>query len=81
MTIWIIIIIILLLVTIFSIQNAAPVAISFVFWKFEASLAIIIFLSVLIGFIIGGIIAFSFRGSRNKQINTNNKESGNTKKD
>ncbi|MCX5806008.1 MAG: lipopolysaccharide assembly protein LapA domain-containing protein [Proteobacteria bacterium] len=81
MMISIVVIIILLLVTIFSIQNAAPVAVSFIFWKFEASLAIIVFLSVLIGFIIGGIIAFSFQRSRYKLIHTNNKESGNIKKD
>jgi lipopolysaccharide assembly protein A len=81
MTISIVVIIILLLVTIFSIQNAAPVAISFILWKFEASLAIIVFLSVLIGFIIGSIIAFSFQRSRYKRIHINNKDSGNIKKD
>ncbi|MDZ4164469.1 MAG: lipopolysaccharide assembly protein LapA domain-containing protein [Smithellaceae bacterium] len=47
------ILIIIALVTIFSVQNAAPVAISFLFWKFEASLAIIIFLMVISGIIIG----------------------------
>lgn len=43
-------------VAIFSVQNAVPVAITFLFWKFEASLAIVIFLSVLSGVIAGTII-------------------------
>ncbi|MEW6163373.1 MAG: LapA family protein [Nitrospirota bacterium] len=51
--------VIVTLVTIFSVQNAKPVAISFLFWRFEASLAIVIFLSVLTGVIIASIIATS----------------------
>lgn len=47
---------IIFLVTVFSVQNAAPVAISFLFWKFEASLAILIYLLVLLGAGLGMII-------------------------
>ena len=80
MSILIVVIIILLLVTIFSVQNAAPVAISFFFWKFAASLAIVVFLSVLIGVIIGSILVFSLRISRNKQTCAGNKDNESTKK-
>ncbi len=45
-------------VTIFSVQNASPVAISFFFWKFEASLAIIIFFCLLCGIIIGAALVY-----------------------
>ena len=72
----VLIIILLAIVTIFSVQNAAIVTISFIFWKFEASLAIVIFLSVLLGVITGGIIVLSIRASKKKQIDT-----GNTTKD
>ena len=48
--------IIVVTVAIFSVQNAMPVAITFLFWKFEASLAIVIFLSVIAGMITGAII-------------------------
>ena len=48
-------------VTVFSVQNAIPVVISFFFWKFEASLAIVILLSVLAGVVIGVIGASLFR--------------------
>ena len=44
------------LVTIFSVQNASPVAVTFLFWDFQASLAIVIFLSTLIGAVIGAIV-------------------------
>ena len=57
----VLVLIIMALVAIFSVQNAIPVAISFFFWKFEASLAIVIFLSVLTGIVTGLIIAFLFR--------------------
>ncbi len=49
------------IVAIFSVQNAMPVAITFLFWKFEASLAIVIFLSVLAGIIAGAIIVSLLR--------------------
>ncbi len=48
---------VIIIVAIFSVQNALPVAITFFFWKFEASLAIIVFLSALCGLIAGLIIS------------------------
>ena len=69
----ILILIIIAVVTIFSVQNAMPVAISFLHWRFEASLAIVVFLSVLCGIILGVIFAFMFRkkplaGKKDKDI-------------
>ena len=58
----IILLIVLFLVAVFSVQNAVPVAITFFLWKFEASLAIVVFLSVLCGMIAGAIIALLIRG-------------------
>jgi uncharacterized integral membrane protein len=51
-------VLIIAVVTIFSVQNASAVAITFLSWHFQLSLAIVIFLSTLIGVIIGAI-AFS----------------------
>jgi uncharacterized integral membrane protein len=51
------ILVIIVLVAIFSVQNAVPVTISFFFWRFDASLAIVIFLSVLTGLITGVIVS------------------------
>lgn len=58
----IILLIVLFLVAVFSVQNAVPVAITFFFWRFEASLAIVIFLSVLCGMTAGAIIISLIRG-------------------
>lgn len=48
----------------FSVQNAAPVVVSFLSWKFEASLAVIIVLSVFSGILIGGATASVWRLKR-----------------
>lgn len=55
----ILLLIILALIIIFSVQNAAPVTVSFLRWSFEASLAIVIFLSILSGAIIILILLYS----------------------
>jgi len=63
----IIVLIIIAVVTVFSVQNAIPVVISFLFWKFEASLAIVLFLSVLAGVVIGVSAASLFRMKLSKK--------------
>lgn len=63
----IIVFIIIGVVMVFSVQNAIPVVISFLFWKFEASLAIVLFLSVLAGVAIGVIAASLFRRKLSKK--------------
>jgi uncharacterized integral membrane protein len=57
----ILLLIVIAIVAIFSAQNAIPVAITFLLWKFEASLAIVIFLSVIVGVITGAIIVLLLR--------------------
>lgn len=59
MVILIIVLLIVAFVIVFSVQNAAPVAVTLLFWKTEASLAIIIFLSVVTGVLLG-VIAMSY---------------------
>ena len=68
----IILLIVLFLVAIFSAQNAAPAAITFLFWRFEASLAIVIFLSALCGMVAGAIIIslIRFKPSAKKKEST-----------
>ena len=43
----------LFIVIVFTVQNYEVVSISFLFWSFQTSRAIIIFVTLLIGFIIG----------------------------
>lgn len=53
--------ILILTVALFSVQNASPVTVSFLVWRFESSLAVILFLAVLIGAIIGALIVYTQR--------------------
>jgi uncharacterized integral membrane protein len=66
----ILLLIVMLIVAVFSVQNAMPVAITFFLWKLEASLAIIVFLSALCGAVAGGIIItlLKFKSSGKKAI-------------
>lgn len=57
----VIVLIIIILVTIFSVQNAVPVVITLFYWKFEASLAIVLLLFALSGVVIGVSAASIFR--------------------
>lgn len=57
---------IVVLVAIFSTQNSQPVALSFLFWKFQASLAIVVFISALAGVIIGILASFFIRISKKR---------------
>ncbi|MEK6689678.1 MAG: LapA family protein [Nitrospirota bacterium] len=61
MFILILIILIIAIVTVFSVQNANPVTISFLYWRFNASLAIVVFLSLLCGMTVTTLILFSIR--------------------
>lgn len=59
MAVVILVIIIVFIVALFSVQNAIPVAISFLFWRFDASLAIIALLFFVAGMITGtGVLAW-----------------------
>lgn len=58
------IICIVIIVAIFSTQNSQPVAVSFFAWKFQASLAIVVFLSALSGIVIGVVASFFIRLSK-----------------
>lgn len=53
MAILILVLLLISIVVVFSVQNAIPVAVNFLFWKFEASLAIVIFLALLAGLLAG----------------------------
>lgn len=43
----------------FMFQNAAPVTVFFLFWRFDASLAIVVLFSVLAGAIVSAVIRLS----------------------
>ncbi len=51
----------LVIVILFSVQNATPVTVWFYNWRFDASLAIVVFLSALAGVIIEALFLVSLR--------------------
>jgi len=55
------------LVAIFSAQNSQPVSFSFLVWTYQASLAIVVFLSVALGVAAGILISFFLRLSRKRK--------------
>ncbi len=55
----IILLVLVAVVAIISVQNAAPVVIAFLFWKFETNLAVVIFLSLLAGVLMAAAIVLS----------------------
>lgn len=61
MAVLILMFLIVAVVAIFSVQNAAPVSFHFLFWRFEASLAIVVFLTLVFGGIAGAGAASLFR--------------------
>ena len=67
MTTLIFVIIIVIAVAAFSAQNAAPVAVSFLTWHFEASLALVIVLSLFSGMVIGIALLSMLRLRRSVQ--------------
>jgi len=69
MAVFIIALLIVACIVLFSVQNSMPVTISFLLWKFQASLAIVTFLSFIMGTIVAAIIIFwaSVRHSKKKK--------------
>ncbi|MDD5129359.1 MAG: LapA family protein [Candidatus Omnitrophota bacterium] len=50
---WIVIVTILIILIVFTAQNYEPVQIRFLAWSFKSSLAVTIFISLVIGFLTG----------------------------
>ena len=61
MILLVLVLIIVGVVTVFSVQNAAPVIVSFIAWQFSASLAVVVFISVVCGMCIMALIFGSMR--------------------
>jgi uncharacterized integral membrane protein len=48
-------------VVIFSVQNAVPVSLTFLTWKFGASLAVVVFLAFVIGIVVTAFFSLALR--------------------
>jgi uncharacterized integral membrane protein len=63
----------LVVVVLFSVQNATPVTVSFYNFRFDASLAIVVFLSALAGMVIETLFVVSLRLRRSMKRRTTRK--------
>ena len=61
---WIVIVILMLFLVIFTMQNYEIVTIQFLFWSFSTSRAIILFASLFIGILIGWIGSYLWNKSQ-----------------
>lgn len=68
--IYIITIILLVLALIFAIQNTATVALRFLFWQFEGSMAFVTILIFVIGFLAGWLLEARKVWVSNSQLKT-----------
>ena len=75
------VIVIVIAVAAFSAQNAAPVAVTFLAWHFEASLALVIVLSLLSGMVIGIALLWLLRLRRTVRKRRKAAEAENTAPD
>lgn len=57
----------LLLTVIFTVQNAAVVPVSFLFWKLEISRALLIFFVLITGIIIGWMWRSHYQHTKNRK--------------
>jgi len=55
-------------ISVFAIQNAAPVTVKFIFWQFESSLAVLIILAILAGMILVLLLSLPGRLKRRKEL-------------
>lgn len=77
----ILVIIVIIIVAVFSAQNAMPVSISFLAWRFDASLALIALLFFLTGMVAGmGVLSWIQMRGRARKKRAEGKKPRNGKK-
>lgn len=60
--------IIAIILVLFAVQNAAPVEISLLFWHPEASMAVLILVSIALGALVGYLLSFSTIRNKNRSV-------------
>jgi uncharacterized integral membrane protein len=64
---WILVVLVLIVLIIFSAQNYEVVTIQFLLWSFKTSGTIVIFITLLIGMVMGGNVSLLMRGKGKKR--------------
>ncbi len=61
------IIVVLVVLVIFAIQNAQPLVITFLFWKVETSAVLSILVSFMLGFLVGWLVLWTGSGRKKEK--------------
>jgi len=67
-------IIVAILAVAFALQNAVPIAVSFLTWKFESSLALVLLITVALGVIMSLLVSVPSKIKRMKLISSQKKK-------
>ncbi len=59
---WVVGIVLLIFVVIFTLQNSAAISIKFLLWQFSISRVLMIFILLAVGFVLGAILGTIDRG-------------------
>ncbi|HBY56445.1 MAG TPA: DUF1049 domain-containing protein [Candidatus Atribacteria bacterium] len=63
-----------ILAVVFALQNAVPIKVSFLTWKFESSLALVLLITVALGIIMGLLVSVPSKIKRMKLISSQKKK-------
>jgi len=61
------IIVLLVVIVIFALQNTQPVALKFLFWGIETSAVLSILISFMIGFLVGWLVTWAGSGKKKEE--------------
>ena len=67
-------IIVAILAVVFALQNAVPITVSFLTWRFESSLALVLLITVALGVIISLLVSVPSKIKRMKLISSQKKK-------
>ena len=69
MQLWLIMaIVIAILVVFFALQNAVPITVSFLTWKFESSLALVLLITIALGVLMSLLVSVPSKIKKRKMI-------------
>jgi len=75
MQLWLIMsIVIAMIVVVFALQNAVPITVSFLTWKFESSLALLLLITIALGVLMSALVSMPSKIKKMKLISNQKKK-------
>ncbi len=70
----IVVIVVAILAVVFALQNAVPITVSFLTWRFESSLALVLLITLALGILMSLLVSVPSMIKRRKMISSQQKE-------